>query len=63
MSYEQYIDVLIENDLLHHEDLGTVSKYEQALQLYNDDNELQEQYSTCLEWFNDLVAYEKMNGF
>lgn len=62
MTYQQYIDVLIQNDLLDHEDLGTVSKYEQTLELYNDDEQLQEQYESCLEWFNDLVSYEKMNG-
>ncbi len=41
MSYEQYINVLIDNDLL--DEYGTINDYETALKTFENDEEAQEQ--------------------
>ena len=58
MSYKQYLDVLVDNWLIDQYD--TLEDYNAALQLFNE--EYKEEYSNCLEWFNDYVPNIKMDG-
>lgn len=60
MSYEQYINVLIDYGLL--DDYGTLNNYETALKMYNTDEELREEYSNCFEWFKVYVREMVIDG-
>lgn len=59
MSYYQYLHVLAENWLI--DQYGTLDDYTAALNMFSDD-EVQEQYSSCLEWFSDYVPNMIMDG-
>ncbi|MCM3387295.1 hypothetical protein M3649_04000 [Ureibacillus chungkukjangi] len=59
MSYEQYMEVLIDNLLVFK--YGTLDDYTAALNMFSDD-ECKEQYSNCLEWFSDYVPNMVMDG-
>ena len=60
MSYQQFLSVIIDNRLIHL--YGTVIDYKAALNMYNNDEELQEDYPTCIEWFKNYVPNMIMDG-
>ena len=58
MDYKQYLNVLVDNWLIDQYD--TLEDYEAALKLFNE--EYQEEYNNCLEWFENYVPNMKMDG-